>query len=99
MTHTNHVLFMKALSLALDLVQGKYGKVHSNFQIKPCLVLFYLLCEHIFKMHDTQIQIHPLIHKIIQVYYKFGVWQNKDVKFSRKIGRIIVFLFWVQLVL
>ncbi|KAJ6638083.1 hypothetical protein Bhyg_10816, partial [Pseudolycoriella hygida] len=43
-------------------------------------------------MHDTQIQIHPLILQIIREYYRFGVWQNENAKFYRKVIRIMVFL-------
>lgn len=44
-------------------------------------------------MCDIEVPIHPLIQRFIQVYYKFGMWQDNDANWYRKIGRILVFLF------
>lgn len=43
-------------------------------------------------MTTVEIHIHPMIKQIIQINYKFGLWQNEDAPFIRKIGRTIVYV-------
>lgn len=43
-------------------------------------------------MTNVEVNIHPMIQQIIRINYKFGLWQNEDAPFSRKIGRTIVYV-------
>lgn len=45
------------------------------------------------EMSNIQVPIHPMIQRIVQINYKFGVWQNEeDATLKRKIGRTIVYV-------